>query len=130
MHEPAHLQIAQRRFLIVGTRSRTCRAKSSRRKSGARLAEPHRVVGRLVAAALADREQQLQQLVLHARRDARHHPEVDEREPAVRGDEEIAGMRIGVEEPVREHLVEVGLEEHVGEVRARRTPAGRSGSGP
>ena len=52
------------------------------------------------------------------RRDPRDHPDVDEAQPPVRQQEHIARMRVGVEEPFDEDLVEVGVEQRA---RERRT---------
>src|SRR5437762_1695817 len=94
-----------------GSRSARSFVSMSAPKIGAWLPHPRYVLRGLVAAPLADGEEQLQQDVLKARRDARHHAEVDEREPAVRRDEQVAGVRVGVEEAVDEDLMEIGREE-------------------
>src|SRR5688572_1944145 len=56
-------------------------------------------------------------LVLQPGRDARHHAEVDERDLAVY-QENVARMRIGVEQPVAQHLPQVGAEQRVGQTLA------------
>ena len=70
---------------------------------------------RVLAAAVGHREDELQQLLLHLRLDARHHAEVEQRQPAVLGDQDVAGVRVGVEEAVHQDLVEVGAAEVLGE---------------
>ena len=72
-------------------------------------------VGGLLAAPLAHRQEQLEQPLLHLRRDAPHHPHVDQPDAEVRGDEHVAGVRVGVEEAVHQDLLEVGAEQFLGE---------------
>jgi hypothetical protein len=81
------------------------------------LADLERKVGGLVAAAVAEREHHLEQLLLHARRDARDHAQVEQRDLLVGREEHVAGVRIGVEEAVDEDLLEIRAEELVGDRR-------------
>ena len=60
--------------------------------------------------AFAHREHQPEQLLLDARCDPRHHPQI-EQPAAVRRHEHVAGMRIGVEEAVDQDLAQVGAKE-------------------
>jgi hypothetical protein len=71
-------------------------------------------LGRVLAAPLADRHQQPQQVVLKGRGDAAHHAEIEQGEARVVGDEDVAGVRVGVEDAVHEYLLEVGAEQFVG----------------
>ena len=57
----------------------------------------------------------------------RHHAEVEQGEPAVLGDQQVARVRIGVEEAVDQDLVEVGLAEVLGQRLAVEVDAGRAG---
>ena len=59
----------------------------------------------------ADREQQLQQLLLPVGVQAAHHPEIEERDAPVVGQEDVAWMRVGVEEAVDDDLVQIGAEQ-------------------
>ena len=53
------------------------------------------------------------------------HAEVEQRDAAVAGDEDVARMRIGVESPVDQHLLQVGAEELLGQRRAFQLEAGQ-----
>ena len=53
----------------------------------------------------------MHEVVLHLRRDASGHAEVDQREPPVVGEQHVAGVRVGVDQAVDEDLVEVGAEQ-------------------
>ena len=66
---------------------------------------------------VTERQQQRDEAVLHLRGDARGHAEVDQREPAVVGEQHVAGVRVGVDEAVDQDLVEVGAEQRAGERR-------------
>ena len=48
--------------------------------------------------------------------------EVDQREPTVAQQHDVAGMRVGVEHTVLQHLLEKRPEEHVGDLRALDGP--------
>ena len=69
---------------------------------------------RLVGPVVADREQELQQPVLQRGAHARHHAQVDERDALVE-EEDIARMRIGMEQAIAQHLLEVGAEQRIGQ---------------
>ena len=98
------------------------------------LGEPEQHIHRIVGPVLAHREQQLQQPVLQRRTDARHHAEIDQRDPAV-DQEHVAGMRIGVEEAVAQHHAQIGAQQRIGEPLAfdvearRRAERGDLGAG-
>jgi hypothetical protein len=81
------------------------------------LADPDGEGGRLVALPVADGEEELEQAVLHRRADPGHHPQVEDGDVRAVGEEDVAGMGIGVEEPVDEDLLHVGLEELLGQIR-------------
>ena len=65
----------------------------------------------LLAVAVADRQQQLGDLVLEPRRDRRHHAQVEQRQAAVVGEHQVAGVRVGVQHAVVEHQLEVAAEQ-------------------
>ena len=69
-----------------------------------------------VAPALAHRDHQLSKALLHARRHRGHHAEVEERQTAVVGEQDVARMRIGVEEAVHHDLLEVGTAQLLGQL--------------
>ena len=70
-----------------------------------------RFVGDLLAAAVDRGEQQLEQALALLRRHVRDHAEVEQRQPPVVGDQQVARMRIGVDLAVHEHLVEVAAHQ-------------------
>ena len=82
---------------------------------GELLAERDGDFRRFFAAAFADRQQQLQQPILHLRAEPADHAEIDQRQQAVVGDEHVAGMRIGVEDAVDDDLLQIGAHQRVGE---------------
>ena len=51
-------------------------------------------------------------------------PEIDQREAAVVGEEDVAGMRIGVEHAVDDDLLQVRAHQRLGQLLARRCRAG------
>ena len=59
-----------------------------------------------------------------------HHAEVEERDAPVLRQEDVAGVRIGVEEPVDHDLVQVGAEELVGQGAAVDVHAPSAGRAP
>ena len=65
----------------------------------------------LLAVTVADRQQEFDDLVLHPRRHVRDHAQVDEREPPVVGEDQVARVRIGVQHTVIEDHSEVGAEQ-------------------
>jgi hypothetical protein len=67
------------------------------------------------AAAFADCQQQLQQPILHLRTEPADHAKVDERQQALVGDEDVAGMRIGVKHAVDDDLLQIRAHQRVGE---------------
>ena len=69
----------------------------------------------VVAMPLADRHHELQQLLLQARADPRHHPDVQEGDASVLREDHVAGVGIGVDEPVDEDLLQVRSEQLVGQ---------------
>src|SRR5690606_4121733 len=71
--------------------------------------------GNLFAASVDGREQQLQQPVALPGRDVGDHSEVEDRQPSVRGDQQIAGMRVGVDLAVDERLVKVAAHQCFGQ---------------
>ena len=86
-----------------------------------------RFVGDFLAAAVDRGEQQLQQALALLRRHVRDHAQVEQRQPAVVGDQQVARMRIGVDLAVHEHLVQVAA--HQRRRQADRATA-RCGAGP
>ncbi len=69
----------------------------------------------VVAAAFGNGEDELQEIFLERRRNARHHAEVKDGEPLILGQEDVAGVWISVEKTVHENLLEIGFEKFVGE---------------
>ena len=69
----------------------------------------------LLAVAVGDREQQSHQLGLQPSGDRRHHAEIDERELAVVGEQQVAGMGVGVQHALAEDRLEREAEQGVGE---------------
>ena len=63
-----------------------------------------------IALTLADGEQQLEEVLLHARSDPRNHPEVEQGDRAVIGHEHVPGVRIGVEKAIHQNLLEIGTK--------------------
>jgi hypothetical protein len=68
--------------------------------------------------ALADGQHQPREVLLQLRAEPPHHPQVQQRQPAVVGQEDVAGVRVGVEEAVDQDLLEVGAEQLLGQRRA------------
>ena len=68
-------------------------------------------VRRFVAASLRRRHHQLEQPLLRPCREVPDHVEIDERDLLVVGEEDVARMRIGVEEAVDDDLVQVRAHE-------------------
>ena len=66
----------------------------------AALADFDRHVRGVVGAAFRDREQELEQLLLERWNNASDHSEIDQRDLVIVGQEDVAGMRIGVEETI------------------------------
>ncbi|CAA9316599.1 MAG: hypothetical protein AVDCRST_MAG11-1804, partial [uncultured Gemmatimonadaceae bacterium] len=58
-------------------------------------------------------------------RHAHHHPEVEQHEPAVGGDEQVARVRVGVEQPVDEHHLHVHLHHLPHDARGGHAPLAR-----
>src|SRR5690606_39787845 len=56
----------------------------------------------VLAAAIHGGEQQLEQVVALAWRDVRHHAQVEDRQPVVRGQQQVARVRVGVDLAVHE----------------------------
>ncbi len=77
----------------------------------ARTPDARECISRGIAVAVADSQQELHDLVAHCRGKPADHAQVDQGEPVVGHEQHIAGMRIGVEEPFRQHLLQVGPEE-------------------
>jgi hypothetical protein len=69
----------------------------------------------VLAIAFAHRDEELQEAVLHLGCDASHHSEIDQCESSIVGDHDVAGMGIGVEEPVNQDLVEIRRKQRGGE---------------
>ena len=57
-------------------------------------------------------------MFLQTGHDAADHSEIEERNPMIRRDEDIAGMGIGVEKAVHENLLEIGPKHFLGQGRA------------
>jgi hypothetical protein len=81
------------------------------------LAHAHHLRGGVVALAVADEEEDLEQVLLHRRAGVPDHAEVEQRDPAVVRDEHVSRVGIGVEEAVDEDLLQVGPEQLLGEGR-------------
>ena len=79
------------------------------------LADLARAFRGFVAVPRADREQQLQKVLLHRGGDPPDHSEVEKSEPPVLRQEDVSGMRVRVEEPVDQDLLQIGLVELFGE---------------
>ena len=80
-----------------------------------RVAHSREHVGRLLAVALPDREQEPDELSADPLGHPRDHAEVDQREASVRGDDEVAGVRVGVQQPLVEQGVEEEREDRLGQ---------------
>ena len=72
----------------------------------------------LVRPGVRQCEQQLEQLLLVGRGDPRDHPDVEQDQSAVIGDEHVARVRVGVEHALDQDLPDVDTEELVGECGA------------
>ena len=70
---------------------------------------------RFAAFAFTDGEQQFEQFLLHPRRGAAHHAEVQQRNKPSFGQKNITGMRIGMKHAIDQHLLQIGLEEFLGQ---------------
>jgi hypothetical protein len=64
-------------------------------------------LGRLLAAAVDGGEHELEQAVAHARRHVRDHAEVHQHQLGLVGEQHVARVRVGVDDAVHEHLVQV-----------------------
>jgi len=69
-------------------------------------------------AAPADGQQPPQELLLPGRGDLAHHPHVDQGEAAVLGEEQVAGVGVGVEDAVHQDLLQIGAKQLRGQARA------------
>ena len=65
-------------------------------------------VGHAVALALRESQQQQDDVVLLPGVEAPDHPEVHQRQLALVGEEDVAGVRVAVEDAVDHHLLQVG----------------------
>ncbi len=81
----------------------------------ARLANFDRDLRRFLAPTFGDGEQQLQQIFLQTRHDAPDHAEIEKRDAVIGRDENVARMRISVEKPFDQNLVEISAEEFLGQ---------------
>ena len=81
-------------------------------------ADLQRHVGDLLAAAVDDAQHQLQQPLAHARVDAADHAQVEQDEAVLLVEQHVAGVRVAVEEALDEDVLEVALEDGLGEVGA------------
>ena len=79
------------------------------------LAHGDQHVGDVVAFAVARRQKHFQQVLAHPRRRLPDHAEVEQRDVAVVGEEDIARMRVGVEQAVDQHLLQIGAKQLLGE---------------
>ena len=108
--------------------ARSARRISDSLKSSRRSPSEHQDVRGIVAAPLANREYQLEQLLLQGRRDAAR-PSRDRCSamPAIGRQQDVARVRIGVEHAVDQDLLQVGAEQFFGERRAVAPPSIRRG---
>ena len=113
--EPADLHFLDRGALLLGDDLADAAGEFLRVEVFFFLADLDRDVGGFVAAAFGDGEQELEQIFLQARHDPPDHPEVEQRDPVVGRDEDVPGVRIGMEEAVDQDLLEVGVEHFLGE---------------
>jgi hypothetical protein len=74
--------------------------------------------GGFVAATIGNGQHQPKELLLHTRRQSSHHAEVDEGQPAIGCEQHVAGMRVGMKQPVDQDLMEVGAKEVAGQTTA------------
>ena len=79
------------------------------------LANLDRDIGRVFTVAFGNREKQLQQIFLQARHDPAHHAQIEQRDPVIVRDENVARMRVGVEETVDQNLLEISAEKFLGQ---------------
>ena len=89
---------------------------------GERSAERDGHLGGIVAAPVAQRQQEGHQPVLHLRGRAGDHAEVEQGEVPVVGDHHVARVRVGVEQAMHEDLVEVRREQRPRPAPGRRSP--------
>src|SRR2546421_10732742 len=104
----SHLQLTERRILGLYAHRFPAAPELLLMEFRRDLADLDRDIGRVVGSGLADRQRQLEQLLLQPRRKTGDHAKVEQGDPAVHGNEDIAGMRIGVKEAVDEDLLHVG----------------------
>ena len=114
-HSLAHLHVPQLGVLVsphkIGDSARELRLV----EVGPDLAQLQREADRVLALALADGEEELQEGLLQAGSDSPDHPQVEQSDLPGIGHEHVARMRIGVEEPVHQDLLEVRAKELLGE---------------
>ena len=67
---------------------------------------------------LAHRDHELEELIAQGGRDAADHPEVEQGDTPVVGQEDVAGVRVRMEEAVHEDLLQVRPEELLGQAAA------------
>ena len=69
-----------------------------------------------IATPFRDREQQLQQILLQSRSQTADHAEIEQRNPIIWGDENIARVWIGVEESLDQNLIQIGPKQLFGQL--------------
>jgi hypothetical protein len=123
-HQPADLQLLGRGVVVAHHQVGDPLLEGALVEHRPARADVDEQVGGLPGAAVAHGQQHAEQLVLQVAGDPAHHPDVDQREPVVVGEEDVPRVRVGVEEAVDQDLLKVGLEEVVRERPRRPSPSG------
>ena len=126
-HGLAHLHVPQLGVLVTPHQIGDSAGELRLVEAGPDLAHLQREGHRVVALALADREEQLEEVLLQAGSDPPDHPQVEQSDLPGVGHEHVAGMRIGVEEAVHQDLLEVRAKELARRARPRSPRAGPRG---
>ena len=110
--QAADLQVRERRALdTVVTRSATSRRKPASSNPSRRSPSSMSTSAASSGSPFGGADQQFEQPLLNPGRQLADHPEIDQRHPAVVGQEHVAGMRVGVKEPVDDDLMQIGAHQ-------------------
>ncbi len=109
-HQPADLNLFQTDVLVLSNHIGDLVPEHGFIGLCFHLTELQRDFSGVIPAILADCQQQLQQPFLQPRSDAGDHSQVEQRDLIPVSQEDVAGMRVGVEETVHQNLFQVGAE--------------------
>src|SRR5262245_18754827 len=73
----------------------------------------NRELSGIFTTAFANRQQELNEILLHPWCDTAYHPQLEQGQASTLGEPQVTRMRIGMDHAVHQHLLEIGFEQFI-----------------